>query len=156
MKLSLAATSTRTFLVTPAAVAVEQAIARRRVRLRWAPLLAWGYVQYRLAGRYRITRAGGPPGMSQGQPDRLVTSGIYSRTRNPMYTGHLIFLTGLTLTTRSPLALATTIALVPWFDQRARADHARLSKIFGTQYDDYAGRVPRWLPGLPTDRRPAR
>lgn len=153
MKLSLASTSTRTFLVIPAAVAMEQAIARRPLHRRWAPLLAWGYLQYRLAGTYRITRAGGPPGMSQGQPDQLVTTGVYSRTRNPMYMGHLIFLSGLTLVTRSPVALALTAALVPWFDERARTDHARLSRIFGPPYDDYAEKVPRWLPGLPTDRR---
>jgi protein-S-isoprenylcysteine O-methyltransferase Ste14 len=156
VKLSLAATSTRTFLAIPAAVALEQAIARRPVRLQWTPLLAWGFLQYRLAGTYRITRAGGPPGMSQGQPDRLVTTGVYSLTRNPMYMGHLIFLTGLTLTTRSPLALAVTTALVPWFDQRARTDEGRLSRLFGTPYDDYAETVPRWLPGLPSDRRAGR
>lgn len=152
MRLSLRGTSTRTFVAIPAAVLAEQALSRRPLHLRWAPLLAWGYLQYRLSGSYRIARAGGPPGMSQGQPERLVTTGIYAHTRNPMYLGHLVFLTGLTLLTRSPLSLAVTAGLVHWFDERARTDHHRLIGIFGDPYREYAARVPRWLPGLPDDR----
>jgi protein-S-isoprenylcysteine O-methyltransferase Ste14 len=152
MRLSLRSNSTRTFLAIPALVLAEQAISRRPFRLAWAPVMAWGFLQYRLAGDYRITRAGGPPGMSQGQPERLVTTGIYAHTRNPMYMGHLLFLTGLTLATRSPLSLAVTAGLVHWFDERTRTDHRRLTKIFGEPYREYASRVPRWLPGLPTDR----
>ena len=151
MRVSLASTSTRTFAAIPAVVLAEQALARRPLHLRWAPLLAWGYLQYRLSGDYRIARAGGPPGMSQGHPDELVTTGIYAHTRNPMYMGHLVFLTGLTLLTRSPLSLAVTAGMVHWFDERARKDHARLITLFGPRYVEYAARVPRWLPGLPTD-----
>jgi protein-S-isoprenylcysteine O-methyltransferase Ste14 len=148
MRLSLRSTSTRTFVAIPALVLAEQAVSRRRLQPAWALVMAWGYLQYRLAGDYRIARAGGPPGMSQGQPDELVTSGIYAHVRNPMYLGHLIFLSGLTLATRSPLSLAITSGLVHWYDERARTDEVRLSRLFGTRYDDYAARVPRWLPGL--------
>lgn len=152
MRLSIRSTSTRTFAVIPAVVLAEQSLSRRPLHLRWAPVLVWGYLQYRLAGSYRIARAGGPPGMSQGRPERLVTTGIYAHTRNPMYSGHLVFLTGLTLVTRSPVSLAVTAGLVHWFDERARTDHRRLTKIFGEPYLQYAARVPRWLPGLPTER----
>ncbi len=149
---SLRSTPTRTFVALPAVVLAEQALAHRRLHLRWVPVLAWGWLQYRLAGRYRLARAGGPPGLSQGRPDALVTSGPYALTRNPMYLGHLVFVAGLALLTRSPVALAATAALVPWFDGRARTDHARLLELFGEPYAQYAARVPRWLPGLPTDR----
>jgi protein-S-isoprenylcysteine O-methyltransferase Ste14 len=151
MRMSLRGTSTRTFVALPALVLAEQALSRRPLHPRWAPVLAWGYLQYRLSGDYRIQRAGGPPGMSQGRPDTLVTTGPYAVTRNPMYSGHLVFLTGLTLLTRSPVALALTAGLVHWFDERARTDHRRLVDMFGPPYEEYAARVPRWLPGLPTD-----
>jgi protein-S-isoprenylcysteine O-methyltransferase Ste14 len=151
---TLRSTSTRTFVAIPAAVLAEQTLSRRALHLRWVPVMAWGYLQYRLAGRYRIARAGGPPGMSQGRPERLVTTGIYAYSRNPMYLGHLVFLAGLTLVTRSPMSLAVTAGLMHWFDERARTDHARLTEMFGPPYQDYATRVPRWLPGLPTDRQP--
>ncbi len=66
--------------------------------------MAAGYTAYRLAGGYRLPRAGGSAGMSQGMPERFVEDGPYRWTRNPMYGGHLLFLTGLALSSRSPLA----------------------------------------------------
>lgn len=144
MRLTPRSTSTRTFIAVPAVVLLEQALSRRPLHLRWIPLLALGYLQYRWAGSYRTTHGGGPPGMSQGVPERVVTSGVYAVVRHPMYLGHLVFLTGLTVTTRSPFALATTVALVPWFNDRARRDEERLIALFGEEYARYAAAVPRW------------
>ena len=146
MRASIRSTSTRTFLAVPLAVAVEQAAAGRRLRPTWSPLLLAGYLSYRLAGRYRLPRAGGPPGMSQGMPEHLVSSGPYRYTRNPMYLGHLVFLSGLALITRSPVAVAILGAHVPWFANRVRRDEQRLCKRFGPAYVDYCETVPRWLP----------
>ena len=147
MRPSLRSTSTRTFAAIPAVVLAEQALARRPLRLRWLPLLAWGFLQYKLAGSYRIARAGGPPGMSQGRPEQLVTTGVYALTRNPMYLGHLTFMTGAALVTRSPLAIGALALAGPWFGRRVAADETRLMAAFGRAYEEYLQRVPRWLPG---------
>ncbi len=152
MRLSLRSTSTRTFAAIPAAVFVEQALARRPLRPVGVPLLLAGYLTYRLAGRYRLPRAGGPAGMSQGMPHRLVREGPYAWTRNPMYLGHLVFLTGLALSTRSPLATAVALAHVPWFRDRVRRDEARLLAEFGDDYARYVETVPRWVPQPPRGR----
>ncbi|MCW2581202.1 MAG: isoprenylcysteine carboxyl methyltransferase [Blastococcus sp.] len=152
MRLSLRATSTRTFVALPLALGVEQAVRRAPVHPVGAPLLAAGFAAYRLAGNYRIRRAGGPPGFSQGMPERLVTDGVYGWTRNPMYLGHMTFMTGAALVTRSPIAILALALGGPWFGRRVAADEARLSAAFGTEYDAYAARVPRWLPGRPTAR----
>jgi protein-S-isoprenylcysteine O-methyltransferase Ste14 len=130
----------------PALVLTEQLVSGRRLRLKYLPLLLWGYLQYRLSGEYRIKRAGGPPGMSQGFPDEIVTDGIYGITRNPMYLGHIIFLGGLTLMTRSPIALAIVSSVIPWYRERARKDEERLEKKFGPSYSEYRDSVPRWVP----------
>ena len=149
MRLSLRSTSTRTFVALPAVLLAEQAVRRARLHAIGLPLLAAGFASYKLAGSYRIERAGGPPGMSQGMPEALVTDGVYAWTRNPMYLGHLTFMTGAALVTRSPLAIGALALAGPWFGRRVAADEARLTTAFGEPYTEYTKRVPRWLPGLP-------
>jgi protein-S-isoprenylcysteine O-methyltransferase Ste14 len=114
--------------------------------------MAAGVAAYKLAGGYRIPRAGGPPGMSQGMPERLVTDGVYAWTRNPMYLGHLTFMTGAALATRSPLAIAALALAGPWFGGRVAADETRLTAAFGAPYEEYLTRTPRWLPRPPGSR----
>ncbi|MDZ5445011.1 isoprenylcysteine carboxylmethyltransferase family protein [Micromonospora sp. 4G57] len=154
MRMSLSSTSTRTFLIWPLMVGVEQALSRRRVRGTGLPLMAAGYAAYRLAGAYRLSRAGGPPGMSQGMPERLVEEGPYRWTRNPMYGGHLLFLTGLALSSRSPLAAGLVGWHLRWFADRVRRDEQRLRERFGGAYEDYCARTPRWIARRPAAVRP--
>ena len=75
-----------------------------------------------------------------------MTSGIYRITRNPMYTGHVLFLAGLAFLTGSPFALAVAIGVVPWFRTRIVGDEQRMMDLFGTDYDAYRARVGRWGP----------
>jgi protein-S-isoprenylcysteine O-methyltransferase Ste14 len=145
MRMSLSSNSTRTLVVVPAVVLAEQAIARRRLRPRWLPVMLAGFLQYKLAGQYRVRHAGGPPGMSQGFPERIIDTGPYALSRNPMYLGHLVYLVGVVLVTRSPLALAIAAVRIPWYDARAAEDEARLEKRFGAEYAAYRDRVPRWF-----------
>ena len=145
MRLSLTSNSTRTLVVLPAAVLAEQAISRRPLALRWLPLMAAGFLQYRLAGAYRIRHAGGPPGMSQGFPERVIDTGPYGYSRNPMYLGHMIWMVGLVLVTRSPLAVLVAAIRIPWYDARAAEDERRLEERFGAEYAAYRDRVPRWI-----------
>ena len=111
------------------------------------PLLAWGYLQYRLVGRYRLRRGGGGPGMDT-PPERLVTTGPFALCRNPMYLGHLIFLAGLALTLHSWLAAILLIGTAIRFQLRVRRDERRLAERFGDAYLDYRSRVKRWIPAL--------
>jgi hypothetical protein len=111
------------------------------------PLLPWGYLQYRLAGNYRTRRGGGGPGIDV-PPERLVDSGAYAYTRNPMYLGHLIFMLGLAITFRSWFALALLIFHIFWFQRRVAEDEKRLQSSFGPPYTDYMARVKRWIPGV--------
>jgi protein-S-isoprenylcysteine O-methyltransferase Ste14 len=146
----LGSTSFRTFLLYPVVVvAWELALNRGALRFEplFLPLLAWGYLQYHLIGRYRIRLGGGGPGMDT-PPERLVTSGPFAWCRNPMYLGHMIFLLGLTLTLRSELAAAITVATIAWFQFRVVRDERRLAERFGPPYLDYKRRVRRWIPGL--------
>ena len=146
MRMSLRSTSTRTFVALPLALLAEQAIRRAPVHAAAAPLLAAGYAAYKAAGSYRIGRAGGPPGMSQGMPDRLVTTGVYAWTRNPMYLGMLLALAGvaLALGTLSPwlLVLQFFVLAQCWY---IPLEERKLAARFGRQYADYCRDVRRWI-----------
>jgi protein-S-isoprenylcysteine O-methyltransferase Ste14 len=146
----LASTPNRTFVVYPICVAAfELALQQGWPRLEplGAVLLVWGYGQYRWTGAYRTRIGKGGPGTAV-PPERLVTGGPYRYLRNPMYLGHLIFMAGLAVTFRSWLALAFLVVHMFWFHQRVREDEDRLSHRFGADYEDYKGRVKRWIPGI--------
>lgn len=142
-------TSNRTFVLWPIALLLLEAVRDGGwpVMNLWAlPLLAWGYLQYRLVGRLRTARGGGGPGLSH-PPQRLVTNGPYGITRNPMYLGHLIFFLGLALLLAGPAWLVFAAHLI-WFDRRVRGDESHMQELFGGDYDAYRMRVKRWVPGI--------
>jgi len=146
----LSSTSNRTFVLWPVVIFAAEAVLQQGVpwiEIWGLPLLAWGYLQYRFVGNYRLRAGGGGPGISV-PPERLVSGGPYRWCRNPMYLGHLIFLAGLAFALDSWLAAALFVFHAAWFDRRVRDDEARLSALFGDSYREYRARVKRWIPGL--------
>lgn len=141
----LSSTPRRTFVLYPVIVAIFEFAMRGELHVNWfgVPLLAWGYLQYRLSGDYRTRHGGGGPGLDK-PPTRLVDTGIYRFTRNPMYSGHLIFMAGLSITFASSLALALLAFHCWWFHQRVLGDEVHMRTLFGADYDAYARRVRRW------------
>jgi len=62
----LKSTSNRTFIIWPVALFALEALVQQAVPpVHWwgLPLLAWGYLQYRLVGNYRVLTGGGGPGI---------------------------------------------------------------------------------------------
>jgi protein-S-isoprenylcysteine O-methyltransferase Ste14 len=146
----LGRTPVQTFILSPLAVIGFELVWRggELVVVPWgAALLAWGYLQYRLVGRYRLAQGGGGPGMA-APPQRIVAAGPYRYTRNPMYLGHLIFMLGLALTLWSWFGLLLLGLRAAWFQQRVWGDEARLQATFGAEYTAYRRRVKRWIPGV--------
>ena len=112
-------TPVQTFVLCPLLVIAFE-FAWRRGQLTivpWGlPLLAWGYLQYRFVGSFRLPRAAAPPAW-RCRRSASSRSGPYRYTRNPMYLGHLIFLTGLAITFWSWFALIILAARACWFQQ---------------------------------------
>lgn len=80
------------------------------------------------------------------QATKLVNSGVYQITRNPMYLGFVFFLTALSIFLNSFLF----IILVPFFMRyltyfQIIPEEKALEKIFGEQYLLYKNSVRRWL-----------
>ena len=140
----------QTFLLVPLAViAWDLALyGTLRVQPWFALVMLWGYLQYRLCGGYRVRLGGGGPGLSGAPPERLVDTGVYAWTRNPMYLGHIIYMIGVALTFQSWFAAAIALVRTVWFHFRVLKDERGLTARFGEPYLDYMRRVNRWLPGL--------
>lgn len=76
----------------------------------------------------------------------LVTTGIFSHCRNPLYVGNILILAGLGVASNSILFIFVFIPLFLFFWQAiVLAEEAYLRGKFGQQYDAYASRVNRWL-----------
>lgn len=78
--------------------------------------------------------------------DRLVTSGPFGVSRNPIYLGNTIWSTalGLALSNGWFLILGPAAALA--VERLAiRREEAHLAAKFGAEWQAYAARVPRWL-----------
>jgi protein-S-isoprenylcysteine O-methyltransferase Ste14 len=143
-------TPVRTFIIYPIVTLLWELITRGNqftLNLWFLPLMIWGYLQYRWCGRYRKRLGGGGPGL-EAPPEKLVSTGPYAYTRNPMYLGHLIFLTGLTFTLQSWLAGIITVSVALWFHIRVLGDEKKLIQVLGAPYENYQASVKRWIPGL--------
>jgi protein-S-isoprenylcysteine O-methyltransferase Ste14 len=71
---------------------------------------------------------------------KLVDTGLYSRIRHPMYTGFLLWLTGLALWLESTAAAIGVLALVPFFLGRIFVEERFLRDTL-RGYADYTNRV---------------
>jgi len=77
---------------------------------------------------------------------RLVTTGLYRYTRNPMYLGLLVILIGAGLLSGSLLAVAVLPGFVAYLTIfQIRPEERRLSALFGNEYERYRQEVRRWL-----------
>ena len=77
---------------------------------------------------------------------KLVTSGIYRITRNPMYVGMLLLLLALSAWLAAASSLLPALAFFLSIDRgQIRREEECLRQIFGVAFETYANQVPRWL-----------
>jgi protein-S-isoprenylcysteine O-methyltransferase Ste14 len=116
---------------------------------RWIPVLGWVISLAGLAlafGALReLVRAGTSPD-PHAPTTRLVTTGIYRLSRNPIYLGFLCLTAGI------PLIFGSLWGVIAGFIQQflfdyliIRHEEAYLARKFGGEYMAYTARVRRWL-----------
>ncbi|HSQ69701.1 MAG TPA: isoprenylcysteine carboxylmethyltransferase family protein [Steroidobacteraceae bacterium] len=83
--------------------------------------------------------------LQPGEATSLVTQGIYSRTRNPMYLALALVLVGWACWLASPLALLVVAAFVAYLTRyQIRPEERALEATFGEAFREYCARVGRW------------
>ena len=106
--------------------------------LAGACLLIWCVREFYVAGRGTLA--------PWDPPRRLVVSGPYRFSRNPMYVGVALILIGWALTfgTRA-LWLYALVVIVAFHLRVLLAEEPWQARTFGEEWDRYKTRVPRWL-----------
>ncbi|MEA3477768.1 MAG: isoprenylcysteine carboxylmethyltransferase family protein [Bacteroidota bacterium] len=79
----------------------------------------------------------------------LVTDGLFSHCRNPMYVGNILLIVGMSILSNSLFAVLVMIPLFLFIYQAITlAEEDFLRSKFGSGFDDYCSQVNRWLPRL--------
>jgi len=80
---------------------------------------------------------------------RLVTTGPFGLVRNPVYTGIIATMFGITLMVANLVAILGWIMLVVGLEFQVRLlEEPYLRRLHDKDFDDYASRVGRFVPGL--------
>lgn len=75
---------------------------------------------------------------------KLLTSGPFSISRNPIYVGLILVALGFSLAVKS-IFFPLIIILIHYFNKAAIAEEKNLEKIFKKEYTRYKSRVPRFI-----------
>jgi protein-S-isoprenylcysteine O-methyltransferase Ste14 len=130
----------------------------RHVRLystpwSWLPaaaLFAAGIFLYSQSGAHFSWRqlGGFPEVLPNQREQRLVTTGIRSRVRHPVYLGHLCEMVAWSIGTGLVVCWSLTAFAVITGSVMIRMEEAELEKRFGTEYRRYQRSVPAVLPRM--------
>ena len=133
------------FLLIPLFVPGEQ------TRTRWivALLFILGGEAFRLAG---VSAAGTVTRRRSRDVQRLVTYGIFSWMRNPLYVGNLLIWAGFVIGSGVLWFLPVALLLFAIeYSLIVRYEEGVLESIFGAEYVAYKERTPRWIPRPPAE-----
>lgn len=79
----------------------------------------------------------------------LVTTGIFSHCRNPLYVGNILMLAGVGILSNS---LLYVVIMIPFFlfvyQAIVLAEENFLRNKFGEQFNNYCANVNRWVPNI--------
>ena len=76
----------------------------------------------------------------------LVSSGIYRKTRNPMYLGILLGLLGWGVFLANALSVLCAFVFVPYMNRfQIRPEERSLAALFGVEFMAYKASVRRWM-----------
>ena len=99
-------------------------------------LLLWSLVSFRQS--FRV-------GIDTEHPDKLIRSGVFAFSRNPIYVAFAFILLGQFLIFSNWILLAFTCAAVWLFHRQVLREEDYLEKHYGKEYLEYCSRVRRYV-----------
>ena len=84
-------------------------------------------------------------GIDENKPDKLVTSGMFAISRNPIYVCFLMFLTGLFLIHRNIIIAVAGALFAMAIHRQVLREERFLKSYYGSEYEDYCKKVRRYL-----------
>jgi protein-S-isoprenylcysteine O-methyltransferase Ste14 len=84
-------------------------------------------------------------GIDVDQPGRLVTTGIFAVSRNPIYVGFFVFLVGQLLVFPNWVPLIYLVAAAALFHRQVLREEEFMRQRYGYEYADYCRRVRRYV-----------
>ena len=88
-------------------------------------------------------------GVDEGEQTRLITRGLFSVMRNPIFTGMLLATAGLLLVVPNWLSVAALTSLFVGLEMQVRwIEEPYLIRVHKASYLAYAHEVGRFLPGM--------
>jgi protein-S-isoprenylcysteine O-methyltransferase Ste14 len=84
-------------------------------------------------------------GIDMDRPDKLVTTGVFAVSRNPIYVAFAVVLAGEFLILPHWLLLLYLVAGVALFHRQVLREEAYLASHYGSDYQAYRKRVHRYL-----------
>jgi len=118
-------------------------------RYSGAALLLCGALIYFCCAWDFVSKGRGTPAPIDA-PEKLVVHGLYKLTRNPMYVGVASVIFGQALYYRSrAVAIYGCFVVLAFHTFVLLYEEPTLKRLFGAQYDEYCGNVPRWIVRFP-------
>ena len=84
-------------------------------------------------------------GIDVDQPDKLVTTGIFAVSRNPIYVGFALVLVGQFLVFPNWVPLAYLVGGVLLFHRQVLREEEFMGRHYGDEYEQYRARVRRYV-----------
>jgi len=79
-------------------------------------------------------------------PSEVISNGVFSCVRHPMYLGAILFYLGLFLSTLSLSVLGLLAILLLFYTHIASYEEKQLEQKYGKDYISYKEKTPKWLP----------
>ncbi len=110
-------------------------------------LLAFGFfILFNALRALTVNRALGEEIYKSKTESRLITTGIYAYTRNPLYIGATLLFFGWVIIFRLTFLLIMTLLFIILFYFVAKWEEKELFERFGEEYLHYKEKVPLFIP----------